>query len=157
MTVNEEINKSVLNAVKILAMDKITQPEDAIKELTLFGFSPIEAEKFFFFIPLAFGRKILTILGMAAFPNECLIDTVDKKQFKIFLNDESIYICAVNMADKSFSENYLPVEIFQPVSLWSSELNVANEALKQGSDIKGGTFAIPIFFSTLKKEIWMKD
>jgi len=114
------------------------------------------AERFVAFMPLAFGRVVISKIGDVSFTSNYKV----KEQNQEFaLNEEPIYCLAYKLAIESYEKGIIEREIFSAIATRSAELNSVNKALNAGEDINGAKFSTILLFgfNTLgKPKSWFR-
>ena len=151
-----ETSQKVMKAIKILALEKLKEPYEAIDELVKNGFERFEAEQLWFLVPFAIARPLLSRLGIKDFPVEFDVDTIENERLRFNLGHQHIFTCALAVAEKSFNEEFLPKEVIQQIIFWSPEFLVVNNALSDGIDIKESQLFVSVFYSILSSKVWTK-
>jgi hypothetical protein len=125
------VTAAIFRAVPILA--QYSDDDSGIVRIGLLraGLSPEQTTEAVAFIPLAFGRELLT--GMGVTLSDSYVQAGDGgSRVERKLADEPVFSEALKLAPRIAAE--MGQGVFTAVALQSSELKAVNETLNQGAD-----------------------
>ncbi len=129
-----------LSGIFVGASDDDTELVESLEKR---GYAQAVAERYVAFMPIAFGRVIISQVGNVGFSS--LYKTSESsKEFN--LNEEPIFTLASDLAVQSYEQGILEQEVFSAIASRSSEFNAVNKALNDGGVIYGATFAPVLLF-----------
>ena len=125
----EEIDAAIHKAIPLLAAGQ--DDDDIVHSLTASGVAAPLAERVIAFVPLAFGRVLLSGLGIR-FSDDYLLPKADGTMVTLPLKGQPVYTAArANALWMKTGQD------FGPVAMRSSEFSAVNNALNAGSQPDG--------------------
>jgi len=105
------------------------------------GFTETEAQLIVAFVPIAFGRPLLEKLGVSQFSSAVSAPTRNGLRVKVLLEDQPVYEGALWLAREHWRSGVLGKQAYEAIATRSAELRAANQALKEGTSVKGSAVA----------------
>ena len=141
---NQQHYDLVLAVTSIIATS--TDADDAmlVEEIINSGIGRVDAEKLIVFIPLAFGRIMLSRLGTPLPSSLFKVRDAQGSWVAHSLDAEPLYHAACNVAQAVFTHGVVTREVYQQVMLRSTEVTLANQALNDGVTLDGAIFSPPL-------------
>ena len=132
---NDDLIKFADVFVGTLDADDLTLVETLEKR----GVSRYTSERYVAFMPIAFGRVVISNIAQVTFSDKySLRESIEPIEYS--LSNEPLYINAFKMAEESYKGNVLSGELFNAIALRSAELSSVSKALNAKVDINGGVF-----------------
>jgi hypothetical protein len=129
--------------------------EVIVQEMVRRG-EPLEvAERVVVFLPIAFGRVVISHMANVTFSEEFKVR--ETNQFGSLLN-EPIYVEALKLACESYHSGTIPREVFTAIATRSHEIDAVNKALNESVDINGAKFSPVVIFGwrTFGTQSWLQ-
>lgn len=145
MTTNDEATRNLVRAaVETIGAAPIGTPDEVLlPKLQAKGIPRDEARLLLVFLPTAFGRIVLSRMGVARFSDHAHVVPTGGKPFDIYLSSQPLYVIASEIAASAHKLGY-GKDVFGAIAARSAEVSAVVRAEKQGSKIQGGTIESPI-------------
>ena len=140
-TISHDFALELVSRAIGIFLDSGADEDEIVKIIQKFGVRLAYAFELVTFIPLAFGRVFLESKGAVLQPNFVWIDPVTEQENRVSLWDQPIFQAAYNLAEGWMKEKGDTDDAFLFLAQWSSEVNAANKALNQGSQLENCEFS----------------
>ena len=108
---------------------------------------PEKGRNYFYFLPMAFARIILSRLGIETFPNTFKVQKGSGEEREFQILDQDIYKQSLDMGEAEISTeftNRIEQLAFQSVMYRGSEGQIVAQLIQSGKRDVGGTISTPI-------------
>ena len=112
-------------------------------EIKALGFKAYDAERIVAFLPIAFCRVALSHKFDIEFADVYRIKNSDDE---FSFQNEPVYKAAIELGSHIYHHEEDLAESFNTIAMRSSEFNVVNQALNNGTDIAGAKLSAPLYF-----------
>ncbi len=133
-----------------------TEKDDSEIVATLIedGLGLAAAERVAAFLPIAFGRVVLSHLAKITFTTDYVIHETGQTRS---LSSEPIFTAALALATESYHSGILAKETFSAIATRSAEMAAVSKAMNDGADVNGASLRSIEFsgYKTLGKSGWL--
>jgi hypothetical protein len=138
------VNREQLIALSaIFCRAENSDEAELISKLVQGGLGEDEAERVVAFLPIAFGRVVISQVGEVRFSRTYMTEDTGR-EFE--LDAEPIYCLALEVAKESYASGILGRERFSEIATRSAELQAVNKALNAGVKVDGSETHPVLFF-----------